>query len=78
MSEHALRGVDGCGNMCGAYGETMSAYTSVRSADPRSGSVSSAAFVEPVGGVGYRHWTSARRPAVDAIVDLTSPPSMRR
>jgi predicted dehydrogenase len=31
MSEHALRvAVVGCGNISGAYGETMSAYSSVR------------------------------------------------
>jgi predicted dehydrogenase len=76
MSEHALRvAVVGCGNISGAYGETMSAYRSVRIAGATDvdGSLS-AAFVDRFGGVVYPSLGDVLGdPDVDAIVNLTFP-----
>ena len=76
MSEQALGvAVVGCGNISGAYGETMSAYSSVRIAGATDvdGSLS-AAFVEQFGGVAYPTLDDVLAdPAVDAIVNLTVP-----
>ena len=65
----------GCGNISGAYGETIGAYPSVRIAgatdvDPAL----SAAFVDRFGGVDYPSLDDVLHdPAVDAIVNLTYP-----
>jgi predicted dehydrogenase len=76
MSEHALRvAVVGCGNISGAYGETMSAYRSVRIAGATDvdGSLS-AAFVDRFGGVVYPSLEDVLGDRdVDAIVNLTFP-----
>ena len=76
MSERALRvAVVGCGNISGAYGETMSAYPSVRIAGATDVDRSlSAAFVDRFGGVDYPSLDDVLAdPAVDAIVNLTFP-----
>ena len=76
MSEHALRvAVVGCGNISGAYGETMSAYSSVRIAGATDVDRSlSAAFVDRFGGVDYPSLDDVLAdPEVDAIVNLTFP-----
>ena len=76
MSEHALRvAVIGCGNISGAYGETMSAYDSVRIAGATDVDESlSAAFVEQFGGIAYPSLDDVLGdPGVDAIVNLTFP-----
>ena len=64
MSERALRvAIVGCGNISGAYGETMSAYPSVRIAGATDVDRSlSAAFVDRFGGVDYPPSTTPRRP----------------
>ena len=76
MRDHTLRvAVVGCGNISGAYGETMSVYPSVRIAgatdvDPAL----SAAFVGRFGGVDYPSLDDVLGdPDVDAIVNLTFP-----
>jgi predicted dehydrogenase len=76
MSEQALSvAVVGCGNISGAYGETMGAYPLVRIAgatDVDRGL--SAAFVERFGGVDYPSLHDVLDdPGVDAIVNLTYP-----
>ncbi len=76
MSEHALRvAVVGCGNISGAYGETMSAYPSVRIAGATDVDRSlSAAFVERFGGVDYPALDDVLGdPNIDAVVNLTFP-----
>lgn len=76
MSEQALRvAVVGCGNISGAYGETMSAYPSVRIAGATDvDRALSAAFVARFGGVDYPTLDDVLGdPAVDAIVNLTVP-----
>ena len=76
MSEHALRvAVVGCGNISGAYGETMGAYPSVRIAGATDvDRALSAAFVDRFGGVDYPSLDDVLDdPAVDAIVNLTFP-----
>jgi predicted dehydrogenase len=72
----ALRvAVVGCGNISGAYGETMGAYPSVRIAGATDVDLAlSAAFVERFGGVAYPSLDDVLGdPAVDAIVNLTYP-----
>jgi predicted dehydrogenase len=65
----------GCGNISGAYGETISAYPSVHivgatDLDPALGT----AFVERFGGVAYPTLDDVLAdPSVDAIVNLTFP-----
>jgi predicted dehydrogenase len=76
MRDSALRvAVVGCGNISGAYGETMGAYPSVRIAGATDvDRALSAAFVERFGGVDYPSLDDALGdPAVDAIVNLTYP-----
>ena len=76
MSEQALRvAVVGCGNISGAYGETMSAYPSVRIAGATDvDRALSAAFVDRFGGVDYPSLDDVLDDsAVDAIVNLTYP-----
>ena len=76
MSEQALRvAVIGCGNISGAYGETMSAYSSVRIAGATDvDRALSEAFVDRFGGVHYPSLGDVLDdPAVDAIVNLTYP-----
>lgn len=76
MAEHALSvAVVGCGNISAAYGETMSAYRSVRIAGATDVDASlSTAFVERFGGVAYPSLDDVLAdPAVDAIVNLTFP-----
>lgn len=76
MSEHELRvAVVGCGNISAAYGETMSAYPSVRIAGATDVDRSlSSAFVDRFGGVDYPSLDDVLGdPAVDAIVNLTFP-----
>jgi predicted dehydrogenase len=76
VSEHALRvAVVGCGNISGAYGQTMGAYPSVRIAGATDVDRSlSAAFVDRFGGVDYPSLDDVLGdPAVDAIVNLTYP-----
>lgn len=76
MSENALRvAVVGCGNISGAYGETMGAYPSVRIAGATDvDRALSAAFVDRFGGVDYASLDEVLEdPAVDAIVNLTFP-----
>ena len=65
----------GCGNISGAYGETMSAYPSVRIAGATDVDRSlSAAFVDRFGGVDYPSLDDVLGdPDVDAIVNLTFP-----
>jgi predicted dehydrogenase len=67
--------VVGCGNISGAYGETMSAYPSVRIAGATDVDTTlSTAFVERFGGVAYPSLDDVLGdPAVDAIVNLTFP-----
>ena len=76
MSDQALRvAVVGCGNISGAYGETMSAYPSLRIAGATDvQSALGAAFVDRFGGVHYPSLDDVLDdPAVDAIVNLTFP-----
>ena len=76
MSSEALRvAVVGCGNISGAYGETMGAYPTVRIAGVTDvDRALSAAFVERFGGVDYPSLSDALDdPGVDAIVNLTYP-----
>ncbi len=76
MPEHELRvAVVGCGNISGAYGETMSAYSSVRIAGATDVDRSqSAAFVDRFGGLDYPSLDDVLAdPEVDAIVNLTFP-----
>jgi predicted dehydrogenase len=76
VSEHPLRvAVVGCGNISGEYGETMSAYPSVRIAGATDvDKALSAAFVDRFGGVDYPSLDDVLGdPAVDAIVNLTFP-----
>ena len=76
MSERPLRvAVVGCGNISGAYGETMSAYRSLRIAGATDvDRALSAAFVERFGGVDYPSLDDVLGdPSVDAIVNLTVP-----
>ncbi|HEU5491014.1 MAG TPA: Gfo/Idh/MocA family oxidoreductase [Gaiellaceae bacterium] len=76
MSEQALRvAVIGCGNISGAYGETMSAYPTVRIAGATDvDRALSEAFVDRFGGVHYPSLDDVLGdPAVDAIVNLTYP-----
>jgi predicted dehydrogenase len=76
VSEQALRvAVVGCGNISGAYGETMSAYPLVRIAGATDVDRSlSAAFVDRFGGVLYPSLDDVLGdPGVDAIVNLTFP-----
>jgi predicted dehydrogenase len=76
MPEHELRvAVVGCGNISGAYGETMAGYPSVRIAGATDVERTlSAAFVERFGGVDYPSLDDVLGdPGVDAIVNLTVP-----
>jgi len=76
VSDTALRvAVVGCGNISGAYGETIGAYPSVRIAGATDVDRSlSAAFVERFGGVDYPSLDELLGdPDVDAIVNLTVP-----
>ena len=76
MPEQALRvAVVGCGNISAAYGETMSAYRSVRITGATDVDRSlSAAFVDRFGGVDYPSLDDVLGdPDVDAIVNLTFP-----
>jgi predicted dehydrogenase len=76
VSEQALRvAVVGCGNISGAYGETMGAYPLVRIAGATDvDRALSAAFVERFGGLDYPTLGDVLEdPAVDAIVNLTFP-----
>jgi predicted dehydrogenase len=76
VSEGTLRvAVVGCGNISGPYGETMSAYPSVRIAGATDvDKTLSAAFVERFGGVDYPSLDDVLGdPDVDAIVNLTFP-----
>ena len=76
MSDNALRvAVVGCGNISGAYGETIGAYPSVRIAGATDVDRSlSAAFVERFGGVDYPSLDELLGdPEVDAILNLTVP-----
>ena len=76
MSEQPLRvAVVGCGNISAAYGETMSAYDSVRILGATDiDQALSAAFVERFGGVAYPSLEDVLGDAnVDAIVNLTFP-----
>jgi predicted dehydrogenase len=67
--------VVGCGNISGAYGETMTAYPSVRIAGATDvDRALSAAFVDRFGGVDYPSLDDVLSdPTVDAIVNLTFP-----
>jgi predicted dehydrogenase len=67
--------VVGCGNISGAYGETMGAYPTVRIAGATDvDRALGAAFVERFGGVHYPSLDDVLGdPAVDAIVNLTYP-----
>src|SRR4026207_1698335 len=67
--------VVGCGNISGAYGDTMSAYPAVRIAGATDVDPSlSAAFVDRFGGVIYPSLDDVLGdPSVDAIVNLTVP-----
>src|SRR4026207_96494 len=67
--------VVGCGNISGAYGDTMSAYPAVRIAGATDVDPSlSAAFVDRFGGVDYPSLDDVLGdPSVDAIVNLTVP-----
>lgn len=75
MSEPLRVAIVGCGNISGAYGETISAYSSVRitgatDVDPTLAD----AFVERFGGVAYRNLRDVLAdPETDAIVNLTFP-----
>jgi len=76
VSERPLRvAVVGCGNISGAYGETMSAYPSVRIAGATDmDKALSAAFVDRFGGLDYPSLDDVLGDrAVDAIVNLTFP-----
>jgi predicted dehydrogenase len=75
VSEPLGVAVIGCGNISGAYGETISAYPSVRIVGATDVEPSlSTAFVERFGGVAYPALEDALAdPAVDAIVNLTFP-----
>lgn len=76
MRESPLRvAVVGCGNISGAYGETMSAYPTVRIAGATDVDRSlSAAFVDRFGGVDYPSLDDVLGdPNVDAVVNLTFP-----
>jgi predicted dehydrogenase len=76
VPEHALRvAVVGCGNIAAAYGDTMSAYRSVRISGATDIDRSlSAAFVDRFGGVDYPSLDDVLGdPDVDAIVNLTVP-----
>lgn len=75
MSEALRVAVVGCGNISGAYGETMGAYPSVRIAGATDvDRALSAAFVDRFGGVDYPSLGDVLDdPAVDAIVNLTFP-----
>jgi predicted dehydrogenase len=76
VPEQALRvAVVGCGNISGAYGETMTAYPSVRIAGATDvDRALSAAFVDRFGGVDYPSLDDVLDdPTVDAIVNLTFP-----
>lgn len=75
MSEALRVAVVGCGNISGAYGETMSAYPSVRIAGATDVDRSlSAAFVDRFGGVHYPSLDDVLADVdVDAIVNLTVP-----
>ena len=76
MFENALRvAVVGCGNISGAYGETMGAYPTVRIAGATDvDRALSAAFVDRFGGVDYPSLADVLDDsAVDAIVNLTYP-----
>jgi predicted dehydrogenase len=78
VPERALRvAVVGCGNISGAYGETMSTYRSLRIAGATDVDRSlSAAFVDRFGGVAYPSLDDVLGdPGVDAIVNLTFPAS---
>jgi predicted dehydrogenase len=75
MSERLRVAVVGCGNISGAYGETIGAYPSLRivgatDVDPAL----SAEFVARFGGVAYPSLGDLLAdPAVDAVVNLTFP-----
>ncbi len=76
MLENALRvAVVGCGNISGAYGETMGAYPTVRIAGATDvDRALSAAFVDRFGGVDYPSLADVLDDSdVDAIVNLTYP-----
>src|SRR5262245_32236986 len=76
VSEKALNvAVVGCGNISGAYGETMSAYPSIRIAGATDvDRALSAAFVQRFGGIDYPSLNEILGdPSVDAIVNLTVP-----
>lgn len=75
MREPLRVAIVGCGNISGAYGETISAHSSVRivgatDVDPSL----SGAFVDRFGGVAYPSLDDVLAdPAVDAVVNLTFP-----
>jgi len=76
VSERTLSvAVVGCGNISRAYGETMSAYPSLRIAGATDvDRALSAAFVERFGGIDYPSLDDVLGdPGVDAIVNLTVP-----
>ena len=75
MSDALRVAVVGCGNISGAYGETMTAYPSVEIAGATDVDRSlSAAFVERFGGVDYPALDDVLGdPNVDAVVNLTFP-----
>jgi predicted dehydrogenase len=75
VSEALRVAVVGCGNISGAYGETMGAYPSVRIAGATDvDRALSAAFVGRFGGVDYPSLDEVLGdPGVDAIVNLTYP-----
>jgi predicted dehydrogenase len=75
VSEALRVAVVGCGNISGAYGETMGAYSSVRIAGATDvDRALSAAFVDRFGGVVYPSLGDVLEdPGVDAIVNLTYP-----
>jgi predicted dehydrogenase len=75
MSDALRVAVVGCGNISAAYGETMSAYPSVRIAGATDIDRSlSGAFVDRFGGIHYPSLDDVLGdPDVDAVVNLTVP-----
>jgi predicted dehydrogenase len=75
MREPLRIAIVGCGNISGAYGETISTYPSVRIVGATDVDASlSAAFVERFGGMDYPSLEDVLAdPDVDAIVNLTFP-----
>ncbi len=75
MAEPLRVAIVGCGNIAGAYGETIGAHPSVRIvAATDIDADASSAFVERFGGVAHASLDDVLAdPAVDAIVNLTFP-----